>query len=135
MPSSLSSQAMAAGLATLEALREDGFYEALEARSARLADGLRQAADGAGLAGKISLNRVGSMLSCFFTPGPVTDYASAAGSDDEAFRVFFHALLEGGIYVPPSRFEAWFVSSAHGEDEIARTVDVAAGAFAAAGRG
>jgi glutamate-1-semialdehyde 2,1-aminomutase len=126
--------AMAAGLATLEALREEGFYEALEARSAQLQDGLRSAIADAGLAGKVCINRVGSMLSCFFTRGPVTDYASSATNDQNAFRAFFHALLEGGVYVPPSSFEAWFVSSAHSKTDIDRTTRIAADAFAAAAK-
>jgi len=126
--------AMAAGLATLEAIRADGFYEALEARSAALESGLRRAAAGAGLEGKICFNRVGSMLCCFFTPGPVFDYDSATAASAEAFAAFFHAMLDGGIYLAPSQYEAWFVSAAHGEADIRKTCDAAADAYAGAAK-
>jgi len=126
--------AMAAGLATLAALREEGFYENLERTSAALAAGLREAAEKAGLAGKVCFNRVGSMLCCFFTPGPVTDYASATASNGEAFAAYFHALLDAGVYLAPSQFEAMFVSAAHTDEEISQTIAAAADAFTAAAR-
>ncbi|HDZ20977.1 hypothetical protein LCGC14_0254030 [marine sediment metagenome] len=124
---------MAAGLATLEGLRADGFYEQLEQRSASLAAGLEQAAE-AVLPGKVCFNRVGSMLSAFFTPGPVTDYSSAAACNLKAFSAYFHHMLEAGIYLAPSQFEAGFVSAAHSEADIAKTIEAAAGAFAAAAK-
>jgi glutamate-1-semialdehyde 2,1-aminomutase len=126
--------AMAAGLATLAALREEGFYENLEQRSAALDAGLRGAAEQAGLADKVCFHRVGSMLCCFFTPGPVTDYASATASNAEAFAAYFHALLDAGVYIAPSQFEAMFVSAAHTDEEISQTVAAAEDAFAAAAR-
>jgi glutamate-1-semialdehyde 2,1-aminomutase len=122
--------AMAAGLATLEALRQDGFYEALEQTSAALADGLLAGASEAGLAGKICLNRVGSMMCCFFTPGPVTDYASATASNTRAFAAWFGAMLEGGVYLPPSQFEALFVSAAHDSRDVEASISAARRAFA-----
>ena len=124
--------AMAAGLATLEAIRAEGFYEALEARSAALADGLARAAEQAGLGGKVCFNRVGSMLCCFFTPGPVVDYASASAASGEAFAAFFHGLLDGGVYIAPSPYEAMFVSGAHSDADVALTCQAAAEAFTAA---
>ncbi len=124
--------AMAAGLATLEAVRADGFYDEMEARSAALAGGLAAAADEAGLADKVCFNRVGSMLCGFFTPGPVRDHASAVVSNAGAFAAYFHAMLDAGIYIAPSQYEAMFVSAAHSDDDIARTCAAAGKAFAAA---
>ncbi|MFA6133426.1 MAG: glutamate-1-semialdehyde 2,1-aminomutase [Phycisphaerae bacterium] len=126
--------ATAAGLACLEVLAKEGFYARLEKSSARLEQGLRQAADGAGLAGKVCFNRVGSMLCCFFTPGPVVDFATATAGNTAAFAAFFHAMLEAGIYMAPSQYEALFVSAAHGEADIERTIEAAAGAFASAAK-
>jgi glutamate-1-semialdehyde 2,1-aminomutase len=122
--------AMAAGIATLEALAEEGVYDTLEARSAKLAQGLFDAAEQAGIA--TYHTRVGSMMSVFFTAGPVTDFASAAGSDTKAYARYFHAMLDRGIYLAPSAFECMFVSLAHTEDMIERTVSAAAEAFTAA---
>jgi glutamate-1-semialdehyde 2,1-aminomutase len=69
------------------------------------------------------VTRLGSVLTLFFTPGPVTDWESAACSDRQRFAVFFHRMLEQGVYLPPSQFEAWFVSLAHTEDDIRRTIE------------
>jgi len=125
--------AMAAGLATLELVQADGFYEALEAKSAALAAGLAEAAE-AELPGQVTFNRVGSMMSAFFTPDPVTDYPSATASNLDAFTAYFQHMLAAGIYLAPSQFEAMFVSAAHSDDDVAKTVDAAAGAFAAAAK-
>ena len=119
--------AMAAGIAILDLLTRPGTYETLEARSARLEDGLRRAAHDA--RALVSINRVGSMITVFFCAGPVTDYASAKASDTKRFGRFFHAMLERGFYLPPAQFEAAFVSLAHGEAEIDATVAAAAEAF------
>jgi len=121
--------AMAAGAALLDLLAQPGTYDTLEARSARLEEGLRQAARDAGATANV--NRVGSMITVFFCPGPVTDYASAKTSDTKRFSRFFHAMLERGVYLPPAQFEAAFVSLAHGEAEIDATVAAAAEAFRA----
>ncbi|HAU38912.1 MAG TPA: glutamate-1-semialdehyde-2,1-aminomutase [Phycisphaerales bacterium] len=126
--------AMAAGLAALAALREKGFYDRLEKISAELEAGLRSAATQAGLAGKVTINRVGSMLTVFFAPPPVINYRQATASDTQAFAAYFHAMLEAGIYLPPSQFEAIFVSAAHTESDIAATVQAAHGALRAAAR-
>lgn len=126
--------AMAAGLATLQSLRQEGFYERLEDTSAALETGLRAAAEAAGLEGKACFNRVGSMICCFFAPPPVRDYAAATASNIKAFAAYFHEMLDGGVYLPPSQFEAIFVSAAHSQDDIAQTVKVAKGAFTAAAK-
>jgi glutamate-1-semialdehyde 2,1-aminomutase len=121
--------AMAAGAALLDLLARPGAYETLEARSARLEEGLRRAAREAGV--PATLNRVGSMITLFFCAGPVTDYATAKASDTRAFGRFFHAMLDRGVYLPPAQFEAAFVSLAHGEAEIDATVAAAGAALRA----
>jgi glutamate-1-semialdehyde 2,1-aminomutase len=113
--------AMAAGLATLTRLARPGTYEQLERTSADLEAGLRRVSQGHA----VSLNRVGSMLTLFFTPGPVTDYESARASDLERFAAFFRASLAAGVYLAPSQFEAGFVSLAHGPREIDQVVAAA----------
>jgi glutamate-1-semialdehyde 2,1-aminomutase len=115
--------AVAAGSKTLEIIGRPGFYERLEALSAKLERGLVSEARRAGV--PLTVNRVGSMLTAFFTARPVTDYASAKESDTKAFGRFFGSLLEQGVYFPPSQFEAAFVSAAHTEQDIAETVEVA----------
>jgi len=79
----------------------------------------------------VALNRVASLMTVFFQSGPVTDYASALRSDTRSFGVFFRAMLEGGVYLPPSQFEAAMVSTALSEADVERVVEVAKGAFAA----
>ncbi len=108
--------AMAAGLRTLELLRRPGTYERLEELGKRLGDGLLKAAQNVGLTA--CLNRVGSAMTLFFTRGPVTDYGSAKTSDTEQFGRFFVAMRERGVFLPPSQFEALFVSLAHTETEV-----------------
>jgi glutamate-1-semialdehyde 2,1-aminomutase len=120
--------AMAAGIATLRLLREEGFYERLEQRSALLAAGLHRAA--AEVGHPVSLARVGSMICTFFTGEAVTDWQSAASCNTAAYGAFFHAMLEQGIYLAPSQFETAFVSSAHSTDAIERTIAAARAAFA-----
>jgi glutamate-1-semialdehyde 2,1-aminomutase len=122
--------AMAAGAALLDLLAQPGTYDTLEARSARLEEGLRRGARDAGAT--VRINRVGSMITVFFCPGPVTDYATAKASDTKRFGRFFHAMLERGVYLPPAQFEAAFVSLAHGEAEIDATIAAASEAFRAA---
>ena len=112
--------AMRAGIETLRALKEPGVYERLESLSARLADGLISAARSAGI--PATLNRVGSMMTLFFTGGPVVDHASAVRSDISRFATFFRGMLDRGFYFPPAQFEAFFVSLAHSEREIDDTV-------------
>ncbi len=119
--------AMAAGLETLRLLREPGTYERLEATGAALVEGLVGAARLAGV--PVTTNRVGSMFTTFFCEGPVTDYASARQADTARYARFFSAMLDAGVYLAPSQFEAAFVSTAHGPDEIAATVAAAERAF------
>jgi glutamate-1-semialdehyde 2,1-aminomutase len=121
--------AMAAGSTALDLLTEPGVYERLDATSAMLADGLAEAARAAGA--PVTVNRVGSMVTVFFTPGPVTDYASARESDTARFGRFFHAMLERGVALPPAQFEAAFVSLAHGPEEIEATLAAATESFRA----
>ena len=108
--------AMAAGLATMELLRRPGTYERLDALSARLGDGLLAAAKAAGV--PACLNRVGSMLTLFFTDGPVVDYATARASDTARFGAFFRGMRARGVSLPPSQFEAMFVSLALSDQDI-----------------
>lgn len=124
--------AMSAGLATLQQLRTEGFYEELERKSALLAGGLQEAAIEAGVGGKVCFNRVGSILSCFFDPGPVENYQSVTRCNTDAFAVFFQEMLENGIYLAPSQFEAMFVSQSHSDQDIEQTVQAAGKAFARA---
>ena len=120
--------AMAAGIATLEELRDRPPYERLDRLSARLADGLAEAARDAGV--PHCVNRVGSMWTLFFTDGPVTDYDSAKRSDTARFGRFFWAMLDRGVYLPCSQFEAAFTSAVHTEEHVDATVAAARGALA-----
>jgi glutamate-1-semialdehyde 2,1-aminomutase len=119
--------AMAAGLAVLELIQQAGFHDDLERRTQQLCDGLEAAAREAGVA--FSTTRVGGMFGLFFCDGHVDTYAQAVACDTAAFNRFFHAMLERGVYLAPSAFEAGFMSSAHGDQEIARTIDASRGAF------
>ncbi len=119
--------ATACGLATLEMLKPQGFYDALEDKSRAIEEGLRREANEAGVA--IQINRVGSMLTVFFSETPVTDFAGAAASETERFAKFWRGMLEQNVYLPPSAFEAWFVSAAHSNIEIERTLRAAGEAF------
>jgi glutamate-1-semialdehyde 2,1-aminomutase len=119
--------AVAAGLATLRALADASVYARLEALGARMARGLEDAAARAGV--PITVNRVGSMLTAFFTDAPVTDYASARRSDTQRYARYFHAMLERGVFLAPSQFEAAFVSLAHAEADLDAAADAAASAF------
>jgi len=112
--------AMAAGLATLEVITAE-VHAGMEARTSRLADGLRDIARSAGV--PLTASHAGSMFGFFFHPGPVRCFADARESDVKLFRRFFHAALERGVYLPPSPYEAGFVSSAHGDAEIDATLD------------
>jgi glutamate-1-semialdehyde 2,1-aminomutase len=115
--------AMAAGLTTLRLLRQGAAYERLETLSAKLAEGLDRAATDAGL--QHVVQRVGSMLTLFFHDGPIHDYDDARRSDTRLFARYFWEMLARGIYLPCSQFEAAFVSIAHTEDDIDRTIEAA----------
>jgi glutamate-1-semialdehyde 2,1-aminomutase len=122
--------AMAAGLATINYLQERAgeVYSQLEATSKALAEGVAAEAARAGV--PLTTNRVGSMWTWFFTPGPVTNYEQAARSDTDAFGRFHRAMLERGIWLPPSQFEAAFISTAHGDAEVQATIEAATAVFA-----
>jgi glutamate-1-semialdehyde 2,1-aminomutase len=113
--------AMAAGIATLSILMRPGTYEALEKSTASLANGLAEV--NGRLGAELAFNRVGSMFTTFFTPGPVTNFDGAKASDTARFGDYFRAMLEEGVYLAPSQFEAAFMSLAHSEEDIEATVN------------
>ncbi len=115
--------ATAAGIAMLTALRDNPPYDELEKKCQQLADGLSAAAESAGI--EHCLNRVGSMMTLFFHPGPVTDWKSASQSNTERFSKYFWGLIDRGVYMPCSQFEALFVSSTHSDEDIANTISAA----------
>jgi glutamate-1-semialdehyde 2,1-aminomutase len=119
--------AMTAGIETLRELKKPGVWETIEATTARLVEGLGAAAEEAGVT--VMTQRAGTMFTTFFTDRPVTSWATAKASNTRQFASFFQAMLEGGVYLPPSQFEAGFVSAAHGEDEVRSTVRAAQAAF------
>jgi glutamate-1-semialdehyde 2,1-aminomutase len=119
--------AMRAGIETLDILAEDGAYRRMEQFSAALEAGLGAAAADAGLT--VTSNRVGSMMTMFFTAGPVVDFESATGSDTGLYAKYFHGMLQRGVYVAPSQFEAAFVSTLHGEAELGATLEAARETF------
>ena len=112
--------AMRAGLETLRLIDQPGFYEALEAKSARLEAGIRDNLRRLGI--ELYSTRVGSMFCLFFTPEKVRDYAGATRSNTDAFAKYFRAMLEEGVYLAPSQFEAGFVSAAHSDADIEKTI-------------
>ena len=118
--------ATAAGLATLRILREDtGIYDRLEARAKKLADAVHVAAGD-----RVHVNQIGSLMSIFFTGDAVTDYETATHADTKQYADYFGYLLDRGIYVAPSQFEAMFLSDAHSEEDLERTIDVMRAYFA-----
>ncbi len=119
--------AMAAGIATLTVLKRGGVYEDLQAKSERLAAGVRNAAANAGVT--VTVNQTASVMTCFFTADEVTDYASAKKSDTAEYGAFFRRLIDQGVYYPPSQFEAVFISLAHTGEDIARSIEAAGRAF------
>jgi glutamate-1-semialdehyde 2,1-aminomutase len=122
--------AMAAGIATLKHLieHEGEIYPQLERVTQSIAEGVAELARKAGV--PLTTNRVGSMFTWFFTPGPVTDFASASASDSGAFARFHRRMMEAGVWLPPSQFEAAFVSTAHGEAEVELVLEAAREALA-----
>jgi glutamate-1-semialdehyde 2,1-aminomutase len=119
---------MTAGIETLKVLAQPGAYQRLEEKSARLAHGLRAAAEAARI--PVFQTRVGSMFCTFFSAEEVVDCASAKRSDSNRYALFFQAMLENGVYLAPSQFEAGFLSLAHSEQDIERTIQAAEKAFA-----
>jgi glutamate-1-semialdehyde 2,1-aminomutase len=119
--------AMAAGLMTLTILKKGEIYSELEKKGSMLFSGLEKAARAVGV--EVTVNRIGSIGSLFFTSGPVTDFATAKTSDESLFRKYYTSMLEQGIYLAPSLYEATFLSTAHTEDVIQETIDCAAKAL------
>jgi glutamate-1-semialdehyde 2,1-aminomutase len=121
--------AMAAGCAMLKQLRDrkDDIYPKIDKLSGELVDGVMAAARDAGVS--LCANRVGSMFTWFFQKGPVTDWDSASKSNTEAFGKFFRAMLDAGVYLPPSQYEAAFLGATHSEEDVQRTVAAAKQAF------
>jgi glutamate-1-semialdehyde 2,1-aminomutase len=119
--------AMAAGLATLKVLQKSEIYEELEEKGRMLFSGLDDAAKSADL--NVVVNRVGSMGSIFFTENPVKDFTSAKASDGDMYKSYYVSMLEQGIYLAPSPFEASFVSTAHDEESIRKTINCAVKSF------
>jgi glutamate-1-semialdehyde 2,1-aminomutase len=119
---------MAAGIATIEQLKVPGIYDRLEEKSGRLANGLRKIAEKAGV--PVHVDRVGSMLGLFFTDRPVRNFEDAKTSDLEKFTAYYQGMLERGIYLAPSQFEACFVSTAHETRDIEKTLEAAREVFA-----
>lgn len=116
--------AMAAGLATLKLVQQPGFHDRLSQQTAKLANGLKQKADEAGI--PMSINYVGGMFGFFFTDvDNIQFFEQATQCDQERFKKFYHGMLERGVYLAPSAFEAGFVSAAHGDDEIEATLAAA----------
>jgi glutamate-1-semialdehyde 2,1-aminomutase len=119
---------VAAGLATLRVLRDsEGFYSELEKKCLRLVKGLEAVAEDAGLS--VRVNRVGSMFQMFLTGEPVFDYASAKKSDSRRFMALHRKLLDSGVFVPPSQFESCFVSCAHSDEDLEKTVEAFEGSL------
>lgn len=121
--------AMKAGYTTLCELQKRNPYADLEARAKKLKEGLAAAADAHGV--RATINQVGSLLTVFFTDRPVHTYADAQTSSVDQYRIFFQALLAESIHLPPSQFECWFISTAHTDADIEKTIQAAEKAFAA----
>jgi len=120
--------ATAAANATLDILTKGNCYEKLEYLAATLEAGLADAAKNAGV--PVTINRVGSIMNCFFTDKPVRNFTDVQSTDIERFKKFFAAMLNRGIYLAPSAYEAMFVSLAHSSEDIEKTVEAARNSFA-----
>ena len=116
--------AMAAGIAALEELKSTNAFEQLEKLGAQLEAGLRDAAKSAAV--PVTFNRCGSMFCGYFTDQPIHNLADAMKSDRERFKKYFHGMLDAGVYLAPSQFEAGFISTAHSTEDIDATVRAAA---------
>ncbi|RJX31439.1 MAG: glutamate-1-semialdehyde-2,1-aminomutase [Desulfurivibrio sp.] len=119
--------AMAAGVATLKALQEPGFYDRLERKAAGFADSLQQLA--AKYLAEATLNRQGSVMTLFFGPGPISDFDSAMRADAAKYARFYREMLELGIYLAPSQFEGMFLSAAHTSEDLAKTLEMTEWSF------
>jgi glutamate-1-semialdehyde 2,1-aminomutase len=120
---------MTAGIVTLKTLQQPGVWEQLEAAVDELTAGIAQAASAASV--PIQQTRAGTMFATFFSETPVTDWPTASGSDTDKFGRYFQAMLEEGVYIAPSQFEAGFMSTAHNTSTIAKTAEAAMNAMRA----
>jgi glutamate-1-semialdehyde 2,1-aminomutase len=118
---------MAAGLKQLELLKELNPYQELDEKGKILEDGFRSIAQETGV--PVQINRVGSMITVFFTDKPVKDFATAKTSDTQKFAKFFRCMLEKGVYLPASQFEAFFLSTAHSKEDLYQTLEKARECF------
>ena len=119
--------AMTAGIETLDLLRSKKVYQALEEKTTYLTEGISKSAEERGI--PITINRATGLFTVFFTRGPVTHYQKAKMSDTKRFAQFFIQMMEEGIYLPPSQFEAWFISLAHSQKDLDRTIEACDSAF------
>lgn len=120
--------AMAAGLKTLELIEADGFYEPIFKRTTNLVNGLKERAQIAGI--PLTTNHIGSMWGIFFTEAPsITNFQQVMACDIERFNKFFHGMLENGVYLAPASYEAGFMSAAHTDEDVAKTLDAAEKVF------
>jgi glutamate-1-semialdehyde 2,1-aminomutase len=118
--------AVAAGIAALDLAKELDPYPALAETATALAEGLSESLSERGTA--VTVNRAGSLLSVFFSPGPVRDFAGAKAADHERYARFFHHLLDHGVWLPPSGYELWTLGTEHGPGEVEKVLD-ATGSF------
>ncbi len=119
--------AMSAGIATLKILKNPGFYEDLEQKSAGFANNLQELADK--YFGEVTLNRQGSVMTLFFGKGPIADFNAAMTADAQKYAKFYREMLEQGIYLAPSQFEAMFLSAAHSPEDLAKTLEMTEWSF------
>ncbi len=124
--------AMSAGIAMLSQIARHPPYGELEEKGALLEEGVRKAIADTGVADRVSYERIGSLSTLFFSPGPSSDFTSVKGCDTAAYSRFFHAMRKRGVFLPPAQFEAWFVSTAHSESDLRRTVRAVGESLAAA---
>jgi glutamate-1-semialdehyde 2,1-aminomutase len=117
--------AVSAGIAMLQEIARRPPYAELERKGALLEKLLREEVESRNLAERVCLARAGSLLTLFFAPGPMTDFASVKRCDTKRYATFFHALRERGVFIPPAQFEAWFVSTAHTDSDLRRTSRIA----------
>ena len=120
--------AMTAGIETLRVLRQDGLWDQIERRTAALSDGLMEAAQDSGV--PVHCSRVGTMFTLFFSEAPVRDWETAKKCNTERYAAYFRSMLDAGVYLAPSQFEAGFLSTAHSDADVEATVQAARGAFA-----
>ena len=123
---------MAAGIAMLQEIARRPPYAELERKGALLEDLIAKEIRERGLPERLCLTRVGSLLTLFFGPGPMTDFATVKRSDTARYAIFFHAMRERGVFLPPAQFEAWFVSTAHTEADLRKTARAAGESLAEA---